>query len=422
MGVIANFMNKVLSGKSLGWVPSLDSDPCQATRLSGYSALYSMAYLACEQSKARSLGSLPVSVYERSPDGRTQLYDHPLTGLLAGMANEAMSGQDLLHWASLRRDTFGNAYIYVEWRRGEPVALWPVYATVTPEWNKHAPVGKRLTYLVAAGDDFVPSGRYFSDEIVNVKTSVTKNGYEGVSLAKMAASEVGLSVDLESFYSAMLTNGNHQLGHVEVPDGRTTPEDLESLKRAIEAKRGIAEAGKAPIFSHGAKWVTTQQTMKDASLIEQQTWVLQQVCRATCVPPQKIYDATSQTYNNGETSRIDYATDTVSPEAVAIQKAFVPVLRSMGSASTYLHFNLGGLMRGDKKSQSSYYREMVYLGAMTRNDVREKEEMNPLPGLDKPMVALNYGLVEEDGSVTVLSKDATEPSDGNQTATTDKQQ
>ena len=77
-------------------------------------------------------------------------------------------------------------------------------------------------------------------------------------------------------------------------------------------------------------------------------------------------------------------------------------------------------MRGDKKSQSAFYREMVYLGALTRNDVRALEEQNPLPGLDKPMVALNYGLVEEDGSVTVLSKDAKEPSDGNQTATTDK--
>lgn len=422
MGAIANFfMNKMASGHGLGWVPSLDPPPYRETRLSGYAALYSMAYLACEQSKARALGSLPVSVYERGDKGRKQLHDHPLTGLLAGMANEAMSGQDLLHWSSLRRDTFGNAYVYVEWRRGVPVALWPVYSTVTPEWNKHAPVGKRLTYLVAAGDDFVPPGRYFTDEVVNIKTSVTKNGYEGVSLAETAASEVGLSVDLERFYSSMLRNGNHQLGHVEVPDGRTTPDDLESLKRAIEAKRGVSEAGKAPIFSHGAKWVTTQQTMKDASLIEQQTWVLQQVCRALTVPPQKIYDATNQTYNNGETARIDYATDTVSPEAVAIAKAFIPVLQSMGSRGAYLHFNLGGLMRGDKKSQSSYYREMVYLGAMTRNDVREKEEMNPLPGLDKPMVALNYGLVEADGSVTVLSKDGKEPADGNQTATTDKQ-
>lgn len=420
MGAIMNaILNKMLPGHSFGWVPSLDLGR-QDTKLMGYAALYSVAYMACEQTKARTLGSLPVSAYRRTGNGREQLHLHPLTRLLSGMANEAMSGQDLLHWASIRRDTFGNAYVYVEWFRGEPVALWPIMSAVTPEWSKHAPNGKRLTYLVADGDDFVPAGRYFNDEVVNIKTAVTKNGYEGVSLASHAANEIGLSVDLERFYASMLKNGNHQLGHVEVPEGKTTPDDLASLQRAIEAKRGVSEAGKTPIFSHGAKWVTTQQTMKDASLIEQQTWVLQQVCRATCVPPQKVYDMTKQTYSNGETARIDYATDTVSPETAAIEKAFRPVLDSMGGHDEYLRFNLGGLMRGDKKSQSAFYREMVYLGALTRNDVRALEEQNPLPGLDKRMVALNYGLVEEDGSVTVLSKDAKEPSDGNQTATTDK--
>ena len=61
---------------------------------------------------------------------------------------------------------------------------------------------------------------------------------------------------------------------------------------------------------------------------------------------------------------------------------------------------------------------MVYMGAMTRAEVREKEDLNPIPGLEKPLIPVNYGILEPDGTVTVLTTHG-EPSDGMQTGTTD---
>lgn len=418
MGAFKNYiLNKVLTTTSLEMVPV--GTPRSRALLNDYSSLYSMAYLACEQTKARSLATLPVSVYRRNGDGRLPEHEHPVTKLLAGQANDLMTGVDLMQWAMIRKDTFGNAYIYVEWRGSKIVALWPITSGVTVDFDLSRRPGRRVRYEVSPGSNGVPAGKYFSEEIVNIKTPVSKDGIRGLSIAKLAAEEVGLSVDLERFYKSMLDNGNHHLGHVELPEGRMKPDDAESLRRAIDAKQGIGEAGKAPIFGYGAKWVTDQQTMKDASLIEQQEWVLQQVCRATCVPPMKVYDNSNSTYSNSEQARIEYATDTIMPEACAIEKAFKPCLEGAGETDLYLRFNLGGLMRGDKVSQSQYYREMVYMGAIDRNEVRSMEEFNPRDGLSKPMVALNYGLVEEDGSVTVLANDAAQPADGNQTGTTD---
>lgn len=387
--------------------------------LNDYSALYSIAYMACEQSKARSLGSLPVSVYRKS-DGRREEVDHPLADLLNGKANDLMSGRDLRHWISLRRDTFGNAFVWVEWKRGVPVALWPINSKVVIDYDRDARAGRRVRYIVPSGDDRVPAGRYFADEVLNIRTSLTKDGVYGQSIARLAAHEVGLSVDLERFYSAMLKNGNHQLGHVEIPVGRVAPEELESLQRAVEAKAGINDAGKAPIFGYGAKWVTDQQTMRDASLIEQQVWVLQQVCRATNVPPWKVYDSSSGNtkYNNAESSRVEYVTDTVMPDAISLETALGEVLRSMGQTDLYVKCDLNGLMRGDKAAQGQFYREMVYMGAMTRAEVREKEDLNPIEGLEKPLVPVNYGILEPNGEVTVLTTHG-EPSDGMQEGTTD---
>lgn len=391
-------------------------------QLEKYGALYSIAYMACEQVKARSLGSLPVAVYRRDGGVRAQVDDHPLTRLLTGQANDLMSGRDLRHWISLRRDTFGNAFIFVEWKKGIPVALWPITCAVSTDYDKDARTGRRLRYVINDGDSYVPAGRYFPDEIINIRTALTKDGITGQSIADLAARDIGLSVDLEQFYASMLENGNHQLGHVEIPADRMFDKARESIERAIAAKTGPANAGKAPIFGYGAKWVTDQQTMKDASLIEMQTWVLQQVCRATSVPPSKVYDSTSTSYSSAEAARTDYASDTIAPEAAVIETAFRPVLESMGDDGYYLHFDLNGIMRGDVTARGTFYREMVYMGAMTRNEVRAKEEMNPIDGLDEPLIPVNYGLVGEDGEVTVLTSGNKEPADGMQTATTDKEQ
>lgn len=382
----------------------------------GYGALMSVDYAACEQTKARSLASLPVSVIRKT--AQRERVDHPISRLLNGMANEEMTGSDLLTWHRLRCDTFGNAYWRVEWYKGQIVAIWPMTGAVMHRFIPENPPGRRTVYDYA-GDTYTKPGRYFSDEVINIKTHLTKDGMGGVSLARIAAEQIGLSVDLERFYHSMLKNGNHHFGHVETPEKNLPDKAMKDLRDAVDSKTGVNNAGKAPIFAYGAKWINDGQNMKDASLIEQQEWVLHQVCRACNVPPWKVYSQEGTTYNGSQQANIDYVTDTIVPDVRAIEKAFSPVFAARGETDLQLKLDMRGLMRGDDAARSQYYREMGYLGAYTRADVRELEDMPPIAGLEKPLFPLNYGTVEEDGSVTVNSKDASEPGDGSQTGVTD---
>ena len=280
----------------------------------GYGALMSIDYAACEQTKARSMASLPFSVVNHRDGGSERLTRHSLAKLLNGMANEEMPAPALMAWTVLRRDTFGNAYWWVEWSQGRVEAVWPITSSVMHNFDANAPEGYRTTYTVAPGDPHVPARTYFSHEVVNIPTHITKDGVRGRSLARLAAEEIGLSVDLERFYRSMLRNGNHQLGHLELPAGHTDEKMLQSLRTALDMKSGVTEAGRAPIFGYGAHWVTDQQTMKDASVIEQQQWVLHQVCRACNVPPWKVYDGDQTSYSGGQQANIDYVTDTIVPD------------------------------------------------------------------------------------------------------------
>ncbi|MBO7675029.1 MAG: hypothetical protein J6S63_08475, partial [Atopobiaceae bacterium] len=85
MGLMQSLANMVMRNQTLTTMiePNyiqLDR-PRAETILHDYSALYSVAYLACEQTQARSLGSLPVAVYRKNGDARERV-DHPLADLL----------------------------------------------------------------------------------------------------------------------------------------------------------------------------------------------------------------------------------------------------------------------------------------------------------------------------------------------------
>jgi phage portal protein BeeE len=48
----------------------------------------------------------------------------------------------------------------------------------------------------------------------------------------------------------------------------------------------------------------------------------------------------------------------------------------------FAEFNMEGLLRGDSMGRASFYQIMTLIGAMTRNEVRAKENLPPIDGGD----------------------------------------
>ena len=62
----------------------------------------------------------------------------------------------------------------------------------------------------------------------------------------------------------------------------------------------------------------------------------------------------------------------------------------------YIEFVVEGLLRGDSQARAEYYNQMYQVGAMSPNDIRKKENMNPIDGGDQHFVPLNFIPLEED--------------------------
>lgn len=359
----------------------------------------SEAFISCELAKMRPISSLPVAVY-RKEDGVRVDVDHPLNSLLQKRWNPFMTSMQGLRWMILRRDTFGNAFVRVQWVENRPVALWPINTDV-----KILHEGLQPVYEVSNGDEFTPAGKYHDYEILNFKSAMTLDGFHGCSIVEMAASSVGLSIDLSAYYSNVLENGSHYGGYLETDDDLSHEEKME-LATSLKGGSGILEAGKVRIFDKGLKYKQAQQSMAELNIIEQQRWILQRICGVTSVPPQEVFDLSNNTYSNAEQGAINFVQKTIVPDVTDIEQIFKAVLENSGFGDCYVKFNVSGLLRGDFETQQRGYQIGVYTGYYTRADVRNWEDLPPIQGLERPMIAVNYATIDENGRTVVAGADA----------------
>ena len=368
-----------------------------------YDAMFSVGYVACELAKARPVSALPVHVYHDDDNGRSIAEDpvsFRLSNLLTWRWNPMMKASDGIRWALIRKDTIGSAFVRVMWDRIQgmtvPTALWPLTNSIEKLWNDDT----RTLHYAYAGDDFTPRGNYSDSEIIEFRSPLpSTDPFFGRSLAEVCARNIGLSIDIERFYEHLLHNGSHFPRWIEADD-TIPPAAKEELRRSLADGQGIVSNSTLRIFDRGMRLKQSSATMADVGLVDQQRWVLQQMCRTLGVPPLEVYDQSQTTYSsNAEQSAIQFAMKTLMPECRELESTFDQVLRIGGEFSNHVRFDIDGLLRGEYESRMKGYQTGIFAGFLTRNDVRKYEELDGLPGLDKPLVPTNYYTVSEGGEL-----------------------
>lgn len=364
-------------GVSIRTIPRLDLED----KVYQYDvAYYSNAFRACLLAKARPLASLPIHVYRREEGVRkpaTSSVAQSLERVLRGRWNPYLTGSEGIRWALMTKDTLGEAFARVEWdRSGNVVAIWPLASAPDIDITENGPV---FSY---GGDKFTQPGNYLKFEILWLKSPIIdSDGLHGVSLAELAARELGLSIDLEKFYERLLTNGSHFPGWLET-DQKLKPEDVQTLRQQLEDGAGIVSAGKVRIFDSGLTYHNTGLSMADMSLVDQERWILQQTCRTLSVPPQEVFDLSNATYSNIEQGALNFASKTLVPECVALEQALTGILASAGDFDSYVQLDMNGLLRGSYRERMEGYRTAIMGGFMSPNTALAKEDEQPYVGGD----------------------------------------
>lgn len=364
-----------------------------------YGAMLSSDFVACESTKIRAIRSLPVKILKEGDYGPEIATEHPLYSVLR-RPNPLMSWGDLVSWAILRKEVFGIAYIRVKRDRLYQItALWPVIANVEVRFDKDT----GTVVYSAPMDTLNPSWTAREDGVIVLKTDISEDGgVTGKSVAETAAGDIGLSIDLAEFYRSVLKNGTHMGGWLEHPD-RLDHEDVMAIQGSLKAQSGVEDAGGIRIFDRGLKYHEVAFSLGEMSLIEQERFVLEKVCRACHVDLHHVYADGGTTATGSDGYDIDFVKHTVLPEITALEEAFIPILdlssaAGGGKSSGYrIDFDTNGLLRGDFKTRMDGYRTGVYAGIFTRAWCCEQEGIPWLPGQDRLLQPTAYYMVGEDG-------------------------
>ena len=128
-----------------------------------------------------------------------------------------------------------------------------------------------------------------------------------------------------------------------------------------------------------------------------------EVARIFRVPPWMIGadPGESLTYSNVESQSLSFVTYSLRPWLVAIEQA-ISADADLCPGSLYVEFLLDALLRADSAARASFYTAALdpLTGWMTRQEVRERENLEPEPAGDPAadaLIAAAAGLANGNG-------------------------
>ena len=131
---------------------------------------------------------------------------------------------------------------------------------------------------------------------------------------------------------------------------------------------------------------------QDAQLLESRYFGIEEICRTFGVPPQLVYhtDKASSWASSLENMNLGFLMYSLRPTLVRIEQTIVKKLLSAEERQKYKpRFSVEGLLRADSTGRASFYTSALQNGWLTRNEVRELEDLPPMNGGDELTVQLN---------------------------------
>lgn len=359
------------------------------------SALRTAAVLGCARVICEGVAMLPWKVYRVQGRNLTAATDHPLYALVAHRPNPVQSSYEFVETMMLHLVLCGGAFVWTPrvGTRRQLDQLWlfdPGWITVKGEFGQSPTYELRLPGRTPV---FLQA-----DEVWHVRALSWAN-YHAMEPVQMAREVLGLGMALEEGQARMVGRGQRGSGYISV-DGVLNDNQHKQITAWLERSGGVANADKPLILDRAAKWVGTSLTNIDAQTLEQRRFQIEEVCRIMRVSPLMVGHTTAGTSTYGTVEQLFIAHDkhTIGPWVRRVELAADARLLSVEDVAQgyYTKFNEKALTRMTAVDQMSYLDKAVRAGIMSRNEAREKLELNPIDGqgLDDYQVSAPVAPVE----------------------------
>lgn len=119
---------------------------------------------------------------------------------------------------------------------------------------------------------------------------------------------------------------------------------------------------------------------EEAQFLETRKFQVDEIARLYRIPPHMVGDLDKSSFSNIEQQSLEFVKYTLNPWVVRWEQALQKSLLLPEERKRYfIRFNVDGLLRGDYQSRMQGYAVGRQNGWLSANDIREMEDMNPIP-------------------------------------------
>ena len=346
-----------------------------------FTAMQTTAVYACVRILAETLAALPLQLYRYTPGGKERVYDHPLYHLLHDEPNPEMTSFIFRETLMSHLLIWGNAYAQIiRDRLGRVQGLYPLRPDKMTVCRDDR--GKIFYLYTKTGDEnpnIKPYGQVAlqKEEVLHIP-GLGFDGLVGYSPIAMARNAVGMTMACEEYGASFFANGASPSGVLEHPGVLKDPAKVRDSWNAVY--RGTGNAHKVAVLEEGMKYQQIGIPPEEAQFLETRKFQINEIARLYRIPPHMVGDLDKSSFSNIEQQSLEFVKYTLDPWVIRWEQSLQRSLLLPGEKGKYfIKLNVDGLLRGDYQSRMNGYAVGRQNGWFSANDIREMENMNPIP-------------------------------------------
>jgi HK97 family phage portal protein len=303
--------------------------------------------------------------------------DDDIAARLIAQPNRWQNGFEFRRSLTLQALLYGNAFAVINRTvGGDLLELLPVdIESVSLDLTKAEPFYKTRQY-----------GEVPMASMLHIR-AVGLDGLWGESPVRLCRTSLQILAAQESSQLEVMRNaGNPKLAIVH-PGPMGAPAKQMVAEDFVKHHAGAANAGRPLVLSEGMKVERISSTLDDAGIAAARRYSVEDVSRIYGVPTSYLSEHSTNAYGSMEWLSRMYVDACLSHWFAAWQAEITAKLAPFGD----MHFDADTISRPSLAEQMAALRTGVESGVITRNEAREWLDLDPLPGLDEPIVAKNMG-------------------------------
>ncbi len=344
-------------------------------------AMQVTAVYACVRILAESIASLPLHIYCLEDGGKKLVYDHPLYRILHDEPNPEMTAFVFRETLMSHLLLWGNAYAQIlRDGAGRVLGLYPLLPG-RMKVDRDEETGD-LFYMYSRLTDENPNLKKYGqvrlrrEDVLHV-LGLGFDGLVGYSPIAMAKNAIGVALATEEYGATFFQNGATPGGILEHPG---IVKDPERLRESWHAQFSGKNSHSIAVLEEGMKFHQLSIPPEEAQFLETRKFQINEIARIFRIPPHMVGDLEKSSFSNIEQQSLEFVKYTLSPWVVRIEQAMKKsLLLPKEKKNLSIKFNVDGLLRGDYKSRMDGYAVGRQNGWLSANDIREMENLNPIP-------------------------------------------